>query len=90
MGKALLLGILMTCFVIGLPTIMPADVNADSLDLGKVYCCRFDCPERHCEDRPRGCYFIDKYRCLRWIAYGNARKVESCDECPFPRNDFGR
>ena len=90
MPKALLLGILAACFLTGLQNSMPADVNADSLDLGKVYCCRFDCPGRHCEDTPRGCYFVDKDRCWSWIAYGNARKVESCDECPFPRNDLER
>jgi len=90
MARALLLGILTTCFLMSLQILTPKDVNADSLDLGKVYCCRFDCPGGRCEDMPRGCYFIDKFTCVRWIGYGTARQVESCDECPFPRNDFER
>jgi hypothetical protein len=90
MARTLLLRILTGLFLISLQNLIPADVKADSLDLGKVYCCRFDCPERNCEDMPRGCYFIDKFTCARWTSYGNARKVESCDKCPFPRNDLDR
>ncbi len=90
MARTLAIGIFTACFLISLLTLMATGVKAESLDLGKVYCCRFDCPSRHCEDRPRGCYFIDKYTCLRWIGYGIARKVDSCDECPFARNDLDR
>ena len=90
MIKALLLRILIACFLIGFQNLMATGVNAESLDLGKVYCCRFDCPSGRCEDMPRGCYFIDKFTCSRWIGYGNARQVQSCDECAFPRNDLIR
>ena len=90
MTKAVLLRILIACLLISLQNLMPTIVNADSLDFGKVYCCRFDCPSGRCEDMPRGCYYIDKNRCLSWIAYGNARQVQSCDECAFPRNDLIR
>lgn len=90
MAKTLLLRILTVFFLISLQNLAPAGANADSLDFGKVYCCRFDCPGRHCEDMPRGCYYIDKFTCFRWTSYGNARKVGSCDECPFPRNDLDR
>jgi len=86
MAKALMA--MLIGFLVGFQGVAPAVSSADSLDMGKLYCCRFDCPSRHCEDRARGCYYIDKIRCLRWVAFGNARVVQSCDECSFPRRDF--
>ncbi len=86
MAKLFVFVVLTWSILLGFQQAIPADSNPDLL--GKVYCCRFDCPAHGCGDRPRGCYYIEQDRCAQWIGFGNARQVNSCDECSFPRQDF--
>ena len=45
MAKALVA--MLIGFLVGFQGVTPADSSADSLDMGKLYCCRYDCPSRH-------------------------------------------